>query len=374
MKPTKESMRRAASAAGWVCAAVMLLTSYSFSLYFILSSGWLQGPRASSADTTKAVLAFLATGASAAVTLVGGMLVAEHNRRSRKLTKLQMSQSEKHNKSTRAQTELDTTIKGLSLLTADGELAAQPVISGALATIVDLGHPLIAMRALDSLWDTKSIHPATACWLIGEVFQRDKLKREAIEAAALLREHAIDLVGPSEGRCKLYWPQSLLEGWRPTLPLRARRDIFFATVELVLSRRRRWWDIHESLSWLVAMLYDALETETNRELRLSIASVMLPLADVFDAEHQLHHFRRETEVSVEDVRSLAIHVSSGAEDRQALPPHVTKLGSDIESWLRDRHTGFRSFGCEHHRRRVPTQARARRGAGSEVQTSFLVKR
>jgi hypothetical protein len=161
----------------WILLSVLLLLPlYTVSAAFAIRSGILDlNDRSIDADEYKALWAFIGSGLATAASIVGILFTRAHNER------------------TSSQLELDTAVKSLQLLTLDdGKYAPKARVAGALSALVHLGHPLIAMRTLASVWQEGAIDSGTACWLISEVFQRGSPESK-IEATTLLRQNVENL-------------------------------------------------------------------------------------------------------------------------------------------------------------------------------------
>jgi hypothetical protein len=124
-------------AAPWLALVVLLLVPlYAVSTALVIRSGLFDPQdRSISDEEIKALWAFIAAGLATGGTVVGLLLTRSYNER------------------TLQQTTLDTVVKGLELLVNDdGSYARKAKIAGALAALVHLGHPVIAMRVLTAVW------------------------------------------------------------------------------------------------------------------------------------------------------------------------------------------------------------------------------
>ena len=110
---------------------------------------------------------------------------------------------------------LETTVSGLKLVaTSDGAgYAPSAVVAGALATLIHLQQPVVAMRALAPSWDERKIDVASAAWLISEIFTSSNGQAQ-LEAAGILDSHAGELCHRDPGRFS--WPASVEFRWIPT--------------------------------------------------------------------------------------------------------------------------------------------------------------
>ncbi|WP_448620896.1 hypothetical protein [Geodermatophilus sp. URMC 65] len=162
-----------------------------------------------SADETKALWALLASGFTATVTLTGFLITRAHNLRLLAAQEAAESQQAIVQEETERRLVLDTAVKGVSLLGAgDGKYAPRAAVAGALATLVHLGHPVIAMRCLAAAWADKAIDTASATGLIDEGLASDDGGSQL--EANLLMTNAGQLV-TDDRPGDLHWP---CDGWK----------------------------------------------------------------------------------------------------------------------------------------------------------------
>jgi hypothetical protein len=214
----------------WVLLSVLVLIPlYAISAAVAIRSGLFNlDNKEISGEEYKALWALVGSGLATAATVIGLLITRTNNQRTSK------------------QLELDTAIKGLGLIVMDnGEYAPKARTAGALSTLVHLGHPVIAMGTLAVVWEEEAVDPATACWLISEVFDTGCASSK-IEAAQLLRQYASTLSLRDAGVFE--WPHALYHRWPIDLPRDARLDCMFAIVELVLSKDREWWGSTPSMA------------------------------------------------------------------------------------------------------------------------------
>jgi hypothetical protein len=224
----------------------VLLPLYAVSVAFAIRSGLfdLQN-RSIGADEYKAIWTFIASGFATAITIVGLLFTRSHNER------------------TSHQLALDTVVKGLDLLVgSDGKYAPSARIAGALAALVHLGHPAIAMRTLSAAWSDEAVDPASACWLIGEVL-RTGSSESKLEAAGLLRGHVNRLTYADKGTFE--WPDAIWDDWPQNMQYNARYWVLLATVEMVLSRDKAWWG--RDYNWTILLLDEARRADKSSYLR-----------------------------------------------------------------------------------------------------------
>ncbi|MEJ3659292.1 hypothetical protein WEH80_40680 [Actinomycetes bacterium KLBMP 9759] len=158
-----------------------------------------------------------------------------------------------------ARQRLETAAKGLELLTDGDAYAPSARVAGGLASLVYLGHPVIAVRSLTTAWSAGAVDNATAVWLVGEVY-RSGTAASKIEASMLLRARAATLTESATG--SYHWPQAIREAWRADLPLDARINNFLALITILTSQDRSWW--RNRHVWAVALLDEVIRTEPRR--------------------------------------------------------------------------------------------------------------
>jgi hypothetical protein len=216
--------------------AFLLLPLYAISAAFVIRSGVFNlEDRSISPDEYKALWAFIASGLATAATVVGLLFTRAQNQR------------------TSNQLALDTAVKSLELLVVgEGQYAPKARIAGALAALVHLGHPTIAMRTLASIWSDKAVDSRAACWLIGEVLTTGSDESKT-EAAELLELHIDKLT--EAAKWHFYWPSTIYERWPTDAPIDARVSVLFALGELLASRPKHWWEGRET--WAFALFDEA---------------------------------------------------------------------------------------------------------------------
>jgi hypothetical protein len=221
-----------------------------------------------SADAVKALWAFAGAAAAAAVTLTGLFF-----------TRTQAARSEQR-------LALDTAVKGLQLLAQDGPTySPRGVVAGALATLVHLEHPVIAMRSLAACWADDAVDTPTATWLISEVLDAPHAQAH-LEAAALLDAHAHQFAGIAPG--SFSWPAAIEFRWMPEIaPLPARLLVLRAVLTTLVSRPRSWWREGGREGWAVALLHHAVLTDPDDTIKAHAAfcvQSLLPDLNVSDVQ------------------------------------------------------------------------------------------
>ncbi len=196
---------------------------------------------------------------------------------------------------------LETTVNGLKLMTvADGtRYAPEGVVAGAIAALVHLQHPVIAMRALGACWGDKGIDIASATWVISEIFDGDDPQAQ-LEAAAMLDAHATELCGSDPGA--LSWPAAIEFCWIPKAPLPARLRVLRAILRTLLSKPPSWWREGGRQGWAVALLHEAVRTDADKDLKQHAATALDTLLPLLQASNLVEIQSAKGWIEVRDVR------------------------------------------------------------------------
>jgi hypothetical protein len=244
-KRTKKQTQELRSAAPWWALMALLLILLAVSAAVAIRSGLFNLGEPIRTSEYRALLVFIASGLGTVVTAVGLLFARSHNQE------------------TSSRLALDTVVRSLELLTtSDGTYAPRAKVAGALATLVHLEQPVIAMRTLSAAWDQGKVDKATACWLISEVLKSGSAESK-LEASGLLFRHAGELIGAEEGDYE--WPSAVFKQWPSDIPLDARGTNSFALLEVLLSRDRAWW--RDDIDWIIITLYVAYRRDAERSLR-----------------------------------------------------------------------------------------------------------
>jgi hypothetical protein len=242
---TKTKTQELKSAVPWLALSVLLLILLGVSAAVAIRSNIFNFGMGISEGEYRALLVFIASGLGTAATAVGLLFTRSHNQE------------------TSARLTLDTVVKSLELLaTGEGTYAPRAKIAGALATLVQLEQPVIAMRTLSAAWDEKKVDPATACWLVSEVFKTGSTESK-LEASGLLLRHARELTGDKDGEYE--WPGALQGKWPNDIPLDARGTNLYALLHVLISRHPHWW--RNDLDWSIITLYIVRRHDDELSLR-----------------------------------------------------------------------------------------------------------
>ncbi len=217
----------------------------------------------------KSILAFLGASLAATATIMAALLTRSHNARTLSFQKSVEDQARLTKEADSERLTLDTVVRGLELLSADGGYAPQAKVAGALATLVHLGHPQIAMLALAAAWGDHKVDADTGCWLISQTLRLGDT-RASVEASSLLLQHARDLpISDQPG--PLSWPDIFWLSWPLDLPLGARLSALQALGEAALSRPWAWWAGHVDNFVEISRL--AMTAETDNAVKHAAAGM-----------------------------------------------------------------------------------------------------
>jgi len=318
-------------------AAVVLLVIvpiYLVALRLLIKSKFLASGAVNNAQY-KALFTFVGAGLTASAALIGSILVWTHNNRSRAQLQLDNQKAREqheqdqeqlaaHNKLVIEQQKLDKVVKGLELI-AQGDSYARPArVGGALAALVQLGQPVIAMRILDSAWEDGAVHSRTACWLIDEVTRVGDTPA-AIDAAQLLAQHA-DKLTFDAGRLRVcYWPPALINERPRALSEECKEQILIAITRLLVSRSAEWWE--DRCAWTLVLL-DGLQQDPSPKIATSSAFVLTQLVRVYERTAQTISHADSILTTIEIRNRLMSH------SQRTIIGQVASLGKDLESWAR----------------------------------------
>ena len=324
----------------WLIVTLLVLVPlYAISIAFAFRSGIFDLRKtAITNEEYKAILVFIASGFATAATVVGLLFTRSHNSRTlafqedienRKL----LAQREIEDRSAILQGEsesrlaLDTVVKGLELIVnSNGAYAPRARIAGALAALVQLGHPVIAMRTMRAAWDDGAIDAGTVCWLIDEVFTlgSDESKREAgltlLSGASKLTRNA----------GQFDWPRTVGSDWPQDLSTNTRGYILYAIVELLVSKDRTWWE-QGTFGWwfFIPLLHEVRSSDKDSVVR-DIAAEMLNQCFAFtDFENVSWLWKNETLTAAAVESDLRKH-----EYRYTMGQQARRYIDRLAAWLK----------------------------------------
>lgn len=232
---------------------------------------------------------------------------------------------------------LDTTVNGLQLIiNQEGtDYAPKAVVAGALATLISLHQPAIALRALSAAWRDKAIDTASAVWLISEVMLTNDDKIQ-LEAARLLHEQAGILCDDSPG--EFSWPPALFERWSLSMPIDARVFIIAALLKVLVSKPLSWWDesIGNGTVWAISTLDEVMLKDSSPYVK-SVAGDALDV--LLEGDHELYVLSFVSgEKKIEDIRRRLKAI-----DRNWESPYTQNLLQQLRVWISG--TGTPAANC-----------------------------
>ena len=183
----------------------------------------------------KALLLFLGTALGTTATLIGLLVTRASAARSL------------------LQQQLDTAVQALNLIRYETGYAAKAVVSGALATLVHLGHPVIAMRTLQTAWRDDAVDVKTAVWLIDQVLATTASTASAGDLVASKQE-AVEMLNANLAQLvhddrpgDVDWPLSAV-AWPKDLDQQTGWRLLQTLLELLTGNPAQWWT-RDGLTW-----------------------------------------------------------------------------------------------------------------------------
>ena len=241
--------------------------------------------------------------------------------------------------------KLDTAIQVLNLIKNDEKYAGKAVNGAAIATLVVLGYPVIAMRTLQAALHEDAVDSASATWVIDQVLAQNLMsaaadggaedgdtRRDPVpsreEAVQLLYDHVSVLTRDEDGQGAWDWPDSALESWPPGLSLLAGWTLMLAMLKLLVSRPAAWWTTGDNTwGWVITTLHAATqESTTDLHLKREAATYGLLLLDVVDRKGG-----NERESLHVDVLRRGLDEHKQANRRPANP----WMRRQVDDWIRE---------------------------------------
>ncbi len=291
---------RFASRTQWILGVAFLvllvLPLYALTAVVVARSGIL---RLSGGDLTdeqfKSMWTFIASGLATCATVLAAILTKSHNDRSLALqadaeAHKQLADLQKHEIDVQKQAledeaadrlKLETVIAGLKLMSSDGK-PSKAVTAGGLATLVRLGHPLVAMRVLTAALDgNDEVDADAAAWVLDQGLRGRATEETREEAAALLYQHASTFTDIEPGF--FHWPSSVDRKWEIDVSPNAGYCILSGLVELLVSRTFEWWD--NTWQWSIFTLDEAMRNDSVASSQAGAATLATELLNfVHDTE------------------------------------------------------------------------------------------
>ncbi len=339
--PATGSEIRFSSRWGWIAFFLFLiLPLYTIAGIVCFRSGLFRFNGTLSDTQLKSVWTFLGAGLAAAATVLGGLLTKSHNDRTLALQYETQKQQEIQESEANERLKMDTVISGLKLICNNGTYSPKAAIAGGLATLVQLGHPIVAMRALAAALPEDVVDNDTATWLISEVLTtqitmgtpRD-LSVAKDEASSLLYKYSSELTISSSDSAEFSWPGAVTQQWPSGLSQKAGLLLIAALAELLISQSDEWWNSKgQTSSWILYTLDEVLRHE--KDPTVKVAAAMLGKA-ILEASHDDYFVGINDDRDREEIARDIDHVN--------IPenvPTVEDLVDRIEKWGQARRAPF----------------------------------
>lgn len=263
---------------------------------------------------TSIFLAFIGGWLGTAATVLGMLFTWQHNRRER------------------YRLGLETVVKSLDSL----ESRQSPRVAGALASMVLLGHPRLALRVLASAWKLDQVDAEAATWLIGQILTSDSARHgtrdgdpvdqsAVVEAAVLLREHAGKLTNDEPRSFSFPWHFYNQWAAEPELPREAKEQLLVAMGKMLASRGIQWWASDGNPPrWPTEILRQCAQFDRDPKIK-SAAAVLFAELNV--------HFRDAFETSFKDVPDVLKEILRTGEEAKNNPyfEEYASLARDIRA-------------------------------------------
>ena len=232
-------------------------------------------------DQAKALWAFIGSGLAASGTVLAALLTKSHNDRTYALAARDS-----------ARMSLDTAVVGLNLIRHENHYSPPAVVAGGLVTLIHLGHPTIAMRALSAAWEDRAVDRWTVCWIIGQVLTSTGVEESTspllkVEASSILLLNADQFTANISSVGKVPWPDCLTASWPRHLPEVAAANCIAALVVVVTSQPKAWWHKDDKTwTWAIYSLVEALEDDSDA-VRDMAARVVLEMLKSMDEDERI---------------------------------------------------------------------------------------
>jgi hypothetical protein len=304
----------------WTVLILIVLPLYALAVALVIRSHvFAFGHGTLSAGDVRQLWAFLASGVTASVALVGLLFTRSHNQRTLALQREAEKQTLALQREAEKRLVLETVVKGLDLVAPTGTYAPSAKIAGALAALVHLDHPVIAMRTLGAAWGDGVVDNASAVWLINEVFG-SRSEQSQLEAAILLDIHAPDLCADAPGN--LSWPMSIEFEWPSDMRLDTRLHVFRAVLRTLTSKPLDWWSKGGRAGWALSLLDEVIRKDPDGDVQgeaAVAARIILPVVKLVTLQYG------GSWKPIEDVRSRVEAVDRRARIILTLKPLQEKL-------------------------------------------------
>jgi hypothetical protein len=289
-------------------------------------------------DQFRALFAFLGVALGVVATTLGALLTKANNDRAL----AQREESERRMlveaRESNSRQKLDTAIQVLNLIKNEDQYAGKAVTGAAIATLVVLGYPVIAMRTLGAALAEDVVDSASAAWVIDQVLSQNLREvpgadagPESVpsrEAAAVLLFDHVSVLTQQDRPGAYAWPACVEGRWPTGLSLQSGWVLMLALLRLLVSRKASWWTTEDDTwSWVIYTLYCITEDPTSEDIlkgeAATYALLLLPALDL-DAVNGT----ADEVISVEDLRArLRRHTRA---DRI---PSNAEMRRRVEAWI-----------------------------------------
>ncbi|MEV0283659.1 hypothetical protein AB0H36_05995 [Kribbella sp. NPDC050820] len=318
-----------------IVAAATIVPLYAILVAVVVRSGLFEFNGSRLTDVQfKGLWAFVGVTVTASAVTLGAWFAKLHNDRTLASTKDADIRRDNLTRESLERQKLDTAVACLGLISKDGIYASNASIAGGLATLVQLGHPIIATRALISALSDSKVDMNTATWVIGKVLTTeytagtDDDLAAAKEEAALLLYSCVQNLASEKVAGEFCWPDAVMAQWPKNLSRNASLNLVHSLVELLLSRSKKWWtDGGFTYTWVVYTLDEAVTHDENPEPRKLAADVGLLLLDLMPDGCRVSGIRDSRPKS--DVRARMVRIGGQAENL------TTTIGDKLKLWARD---------------------------------------
>jgi len=249
-----------ATAVIWTVFVLTFTGTATVAVVTLARSGLWDGGRPSLTDEQfKAIWTFIGAGLAASVSLLAALSADVRERQAA------------------ARQTLEAVIRGLDVVGEKGR-SPRAAVAGGLAALVELGHPVVAIRTLSAALTENTVDNDTTAWLLGHLLRGEggagttaDLAAARTEAAALLRSTAGDLTKPRYPG-NFAWPSILHGDWPRGLPPGMDVVLMEALVRLLTSQRQEWWDGGRGTGWVPDTLAAAERTVRDERARVTAAA------------------------------------------------------------------------------------------------------
>nr|WP_221377359.1 hypothetical protein [Actinoplanes polyasparticus] len=313
----------------WALLALLTAGLLSLAVYLLFRTN-LFSSEPLTAETIKALWAFLGVALGAVATLIGTLLTEQNNRRSARLAResalresLALLQRVKENRDAEARLTLDTRTRALELLTHDGDYAPRARVAGAIATMMELQGGPVACRILGELWTAGKVSTSVAVWLLERVINDEAASAaDKDSASTALAQNAARLfpAAGSPDQAWHEWPSVLVDAWPSHLPPTTKDGFLYLCIKSILCRDPSYWIAHSRppFSTLCAAVRD-------KDRGTQAALVLAKLHDVVPELLELNE---------EEVR--AVRAAAVAEDCAGW---YVQLVNQLDAWAGTRDAG-----------------------------------